>query len=65
MTGDKLKNGYDVIFEDIIQNVFITLVLAFIIDNKKPTFDKVLIITGVTVFYWIIIYSFFMPLYKY
>jgi len=65
MTDDKLKNGYDVVFEDIIENVFITLVLAFIIDNKKPTFDKVIIITGVTAFYWVFIYSFLRPLYKY
>lgn len=65
MSENKLKNGYNVVFEDIIENVFITIALSFILDNKRPTFDRVMIIAGVTTFYWIFIYAIFRPLYIY
>lgn len=65
MTEDKLENNYNVIFEDIIENVFITLTAAYLLDNKRPSFDKVMIIAGITTFYWIFIYAIFRPLYRY
>ena len=65
MTEDKLANDYNIIFEDIIENVFITLSAAYLLDNKRPTFDKVMLIAGITTFYWIFIYTIFRPLYRY
>jgi hypothetical protein len=61
---DKFKKGYSVVIEDIIENVFITLVLAFFFESEVPTLKKAIIITMVTVFYWIVIYKFFRPLYS-
>ena len=55
---------YNVVIEDIIENIFITLALAFFIENKKPTVKKVLIITIVTLFYWIIVLNYLRPLYS-
>ena len=61
---DKLEKGYGVVIEDIIENVFITLALAFFFESKVPTLKKAIIITMVTVFYWIVIYKFLRPLYS-
>ena len=61
---DKLEKGYSVVIEDVIENVFITLALAFFFESKVPTLKKAIIITMVTVFYWIVIYKFFRPLYS-
>lgn len=61
---DKLEKGYGVVIEDIIENVFITLVLAFFFESKIPTLKKAIIITMVTVFYWMVIYKFLRPLYS-
>tara|TARA_B110000444_G_C18591193_1_gene478531 strand:- start:169 stop:360 length:192 start_codon:yes stop_codon:yes gene_type:complete len=61
---DKLEKGYGVVIEDIIENVFITLALAFFFESKVPTLKKAIIITMVTVFYWIFIYKFLRPLYS-
>lgn len=61
---DKLEKGYGVVIEDIIKNVFITLALAFFFESKVPTLKKAIIITMVTVFYWIVIYKFLRPLYS-
>lgn len=60
---NKLEKGYSIVVEDVIENVFITLALAFFFENKLPTVKKALIITLVTIFYWIVIYKFFRPLY--
>ena len=65
MTEDKLANNYNIIFEDVIENVFITLAAAYLLDNKRPTFDKMMLIAGITTFYWIFIYTIFRPLYRY
>lgn len=61
---DKLEKGYGIVIEDIIENVFITLALAFFFESKVPTLKKAIIITMVTVFYWIVIYKFLRPLYS-
>lgn len=61
---DKLEKGYSVVIEDVIENVFITLALAFFFESKVPTLKKAIIITMVTLFYWIVIYKFFRPLYS-
>jgi hypothetical protein len=61
---NKLEKGYSIVIEDVIENVFITLALAFFFENRVPTLKKALIITLVTIFYWIIIYNFFRPLYS-
>jgi len=61
---NKLEKSYSVVVEDVIENVFITLALAFFFENKVPTVKKALIITLVTIFYWIVIYKFFRPLYS-
>lgn len=61
---DKLEKGYGVVIEDVIENVFITLALAFFFESKVPTLKKAIIITMVTVFYWIVIYKFLRPLYS-
>lgn len=61
---DKLEKGYGVVIEDIIENVFITLALAFFFEGKAPTLKKALIITVVTIFYWLIIYTYLRPLYS-
>lgn len=61
---DKLEKGYGVVIEDIIENVFITLALAFFFEGEVPTLKKAIIITMVTVFYWIVIYKFLRPLYS-
>jgi len=61
---DKLEKGYGVVIEDIIEDVFITLALAFFFESKVPTFKKAVIITMVTVFYWVVIYKFLRPLYS-
>lgn len=61
---DKFKKGYSVVIEDVIENVFITLALAFFFESEVPTLKKAIIITMVTVFYWIVIYKFFRPLYS-
>ena len=60
---NKLEKGYSIVIEDVIENVFITLALAFFFENRVPTLKKALIITLVTIFYWIVIYNFFRPLY--
>lgn len=60
---NKLEKGYSIVIEDVIENVFITLTLAFFFENKPPTVKKALIITLVTIFYWIVIYKFLRPLY--
>ena len=57
-----LANNYQVIYEDIIENVFITLAISFFFESKHPTFRKASIITIVTIFYWIFIYKFFRPI---
>ena len=61
---NKLEKGYSVVIEDIIENVFITLALAFFFESKVPTLKKAIIITIVTIFYWIVIYKFLRPLYS-
>lgn len=61
---DKLEKGYGVVIEDVIENVFITLALAFFFESKVPTLKKAIIITMVTVFYWFVIYKFLRPLYS-
>lgn len=61
--SDKLSKNYSIVIEDVIENVFITLALAFFFENEVPTIKKALIITLVTIFYWIVIYKFFRPLY--
>ena len=61
---DKLEKGYGVVIEDIIENVFITLALAFFFESKVPTLKKAIIITIVTLFYWTVIYKFLRPLYS-
>ena len=61
---DKFKKGYSVVIEDVIENVFITLALAFFSESKVPTLKKAIIITTVTLFYWIVIYKFLRPLYS-
>jgi hypothetical protein len=61
---DKLEKGYGVVMEDIIENVFITLALEFFFESKVPTLKKAIIITMVTLFYWIVIYKFLRPLYS-
>ena len=43
---DKLEKGYGVVIEDIIENVFITLALAFFFESKVPTLKKAIIITA-------------------
>ena len=61
---DKLEKGYCVVMEDIIENVFITLALEFFFESEVPTLKKAIIITMVTLFYWIVIYKFLRPLYS-
>lgn len=61
---NKLEKSYSIVVEDVIENVFITLALAFFFENEVPTFKKALIITLVTIFYWTVIYKFFRPLYS-
>ena len=61
---NKLEKSYSIVVEDVIENVFITLALAFFFENKVPTFKKALIITLVTIFYWLIIYTYLRPLYS-
>tara|TARA_B100000212_G_C27383289_1_gene538059 strand:- start:2647 stop:2838 length:192 start_codon:yes stop_codon:yes gene_type:complete len=61
---NKLEKGYSIVIEDIIENVFITLAFAFFFENKVPTLKKTIIITVVTIFYWLIIYNFLRPLYS-
>jgi hypothetical protein len=60
---NKLEKDYSIVVEDVIENVFITLALAFFFENKVPTIRKALIITVVTIFYWLIIYRYLRPLY--
>lgn len=60
---NKLEKDYSIVVEDVIENVFITLALAFFFENKVPTIRKALIITVVTIFYWLIIYRYIRPLY--
>ena len=60
---NKLSKNYSIVIEDVIENVFITLALAFFFENEVPNIKKALIITLVTIFYWIVIYKFFRPLY--
>ena len=60
---NKLEKGYSIVVEDIIENVFITLALAFFFENQIPTIKKALIIAVVTIFYWLIIYTYLRPLY--
>jgi len=64
MSEDKLAKGYSIITEDVIENVFITLALAFFFENEIPTFKKALIIALITIFYWLIIYRYIRPLYS-
>lgn len=64
MSEDKLKKGYSVVIEDVIENVFLTLALAFFFESEVPTLKKAMIITIVTIFYWIVIYKFLRPLYS-
>lgn len=61
--ANNLEKVYSTVIEDVIENVFITLALAFFLENKLPTVKKALIITLVTIFYWILIYKFLRPLY--
>ena len=61
---NKLKKGYHVGIEDVIENIFITLALAFFFDGKVPSLRKAIIITIVTVFYWLIIYNFLRPFFE-
>ncbi len=61
---NKLEKNYSVIIEDVIENVFITLALAFFFENEIPTLKKTIIITFVTIFYWLIIYKYLRPFYS-
>lgn len=61
---NKLQKDYSIVIEDVIENIFITLALAFFFENQIPTVKKVLIITLVTMFYWLIIYKYLRPLYS-
>tara|TARA_B110000483_G_scaffold243663_1_gene335069 strand:- start:8511 stop:8702 length:192 start_codon:yes stop_codon:yes gene_type:complete len=61
---NKLQKDYSIVIEDVIENIFITLALAFFFENQIPTVKKVLIITLVTIFYWLIIYTYLRPLYS-
>lgn len=60
---DKLKNGNEPIFEDILENVFIAVSLGYLLDSKRPNIDQIIIIASVTIIYWFLIYKFFIPLY--
>lgn len=60
---NKLEKDYSFVIEDVLENVFITLALAFFFEGKTPTIKKALIIAFVTIFYWFIIYRFFRPFY--
>lgn len=62
VSNDKLERNYQVVYEDIIENVFVTLAISFFFESKQPTLRKVSIITIVTIFYWIFIYKFFRPI---
>mgnify|MGYP006099554887 CR=1 FL=1 len=61
---NKLQKDYSIVIEDVIENIFITLALAFFFENQIPTVKKVIIITLVTMFYWLIIYTYLRPLYS-
>lgn len=62
VSENKLGRNYQVVYEDIIENVFITLAISFFFESKHPTLRKASIITIVTIFYWIFIYKFFRPI---
>jgi len=61
---NKLEKGYHIVVEDVIENIFITLALAFFFDGKVPTLKKAIIITIVTIFYWLVIYKYIRPFIK-
>lgn len=61
---NKLEKGYHVVIEDVIENIFITLALAFFFDGKVPSLRKAVIITIVTIFYWLVIYKFLRPFFE-
>lgn len=61
---NKLEKGYHIVVEDVIENIFITLALAFFFDGKVPTLKKAIIITIVTIFYWLVIYKYLRPFIK-
>ena len=61
---NKLEKGYYIVVEDVIENIFITLALAFFFDGKVPTLKKAIIITIVTIFYWLVIYKYLRPFIK-
>tara|TARA_B110000858_G_C17547810_1_gene356586 strand:+ start:117 stop:308 length:192 start_codon:yes stop_codon:yes gene_type:complete len=53
-----------VVIEDLLENAFITLALAYFIDNEIPTIRKTSIIVVVTLFYWYVIYKYLRPIYS-
>tara|TARA_B110000444_G_scaffold150785_1_gene141124 strand:- start:510 stop:701 length:192 start_codon:yes stop_codon:yes gene_type:complete len=53
-----------VVIEDLLENTFITLALAYFIDNEIPTIRKTSIIVLVTLFYWYVIYKYLRPIYS-
>jgi len=62
VSDDNLGRNYQVVYEDVIENVFITLAISFFFESKHPTLRKAAVITIVTIFYWIFIYKFFRPI---
>ena len=54
------KTFKQVIGEDLIDNLFMGLSIAYFIDGKEPTLYKVGVISGVTLFYWLIVHRLFI-----
>lgn len=54
------KTFAQVIGEDLIDNLFMGLAIAYFIDGKQPTVYKITVIVLVTLFYWFIVHKLFM-----
>jgi len=54
------KSFAQVIGEDLVDNLFMGLAIAYFIEGKQPTTYKVAVIVLVTLFYWFVVHRLFI-----
>ena len=54
------KTFAQVIGEDLMDNLFMGLAIAYFIDGKQPTVYKITVIVLVTLFYWFVVHRLFI-----
>lgn len=54
------KTIAQVIGEDLVDNLFMGLAIAYFTEGKQPTIYKVTVIVLITLFYWFVVHRLFI-----